>query len=230
MLSIRFEGLNRDRPFVDASVLSRPLTALDFPALLQAAYEVYGAFQPLYLRLWSAASAGAFPQARPDKRFLAAPITDLRGRSVPPELSLSPTRDLSRYEQAQAAYDAVDARHPAHPQQAALQSREDLQESIEAGTLFDVQVSSEWAGYVGATQDCEGGALGLPAYVVQELIMSAPFRGRGYGAALSTLLARALPDEQHILVGTIHAENRGAIAAALRSGRVDVGGWLQLVF
>ena len=209
-------------------MLSRPPTDADFPALTEAALSVYGAFKPLYLRLWSAAPAGHFPETRSDRRFLAAPISQLIGGNRPPELSLRPARDLAHYADAHAAYAAVNAEHPAHAGQAALQSEEDLQESLEAGTLFDVLVSGEWAGYVGATQHTEEGTLGLPAYVVQELMLSPRFRGRGYGAALSTLLARALPDPSRILIGTVHAGNRGAISAAVRAGRLDVGGWLQV--
>ncbi|GAA4018587.1 hypothetical protein GCM10022631_34550 [Deinococcus rubellus] len=228
MLSIRFQGLDVTRPFVDASLLSRPLTELDLPALAEVAREVYGAFRPLYLRLWSAAPDGHFPETQPDKRFLAAPISELIGANVPPELSTQPTQDLSHYAEAQAAYEAVNAGHPAHTEQAALESREDLQESLEAGTLFDVLVRGEWAGYVATTETFEADTLGLNAYVVQELILSPHFRGRGYGAALSTLLARSLPDQSRVLIGTIHAENRGAITAALLAGRVDVGGWVQV--
>ena len=228
MLSIRFKGLDITKPFVDASLLSRPLTELDLPALSEVAREIYGAFKPLYLRLWSAAPAGHFAGTQPDKRFLAAPLTALQVAAVPPELSLSPTQDLSHYAEAQAAYEAVNAAHPIHTQQAGLQNAEDLQESIDAGTLFDVRVRGEWAGYVGSTENAEADTLGLDAYVVQEIILSPAFRGRGYGASLSTLLARALPDQRRVLIGTIHAENKGAITAALKAGRLDVGGWLQV--
>ncbi|MGQ0483066.1 MAG: hypothetical protein ACT4O0_18820 [Pseudonocardia sp.] len=69
--------------------------------------------------------------------------------------------------------------------------------------------------------------LGLPAYVVQELVLVPEHRGRGYGSLLTTLVARALPDERPVLLGTIHAENRGALRAAAAAGRIDVGGWLR---
>ncbi|AZI42322.1 GNAT family N-acetyltransferase [Deinococcus psychrotolerans] len=228
MLSIRFEGLDRAKPFVDASLLSRPLTELDLPALAEVAREIYGTFKPLYLRLWSAAPAGHFPETSPDKRFLAAPIVELRKVDVPPELNTRPTPDLQHYPDAQAAYASVDARHPDHPQQAQIESEETLQELIEVGTLFDVLVNGEWAGYVGSTENFAADTLGLDAYVVQELILAPPFRGKGYGTFLSTLLARALPDQSRVLIGIIHAENRGAITAATRAGRVDVGGWVQI--
>ncbi|WP_420596210.1 GNAT family N-acetyltransferase [Deinococcus sp.] len=230
MLSIRFQGLDVTKPFVDASLLSRPLTELDVPALAEIAREIYGAFKPLYLRLWSAAPAGHFAGTQSDKRFLAAPLAELSKGDAPPELSLSPARDLAHYADAQAAYDNVDAQHPKHTGQARMQDDESLLESIEAGTLFDVWVGGEWAGYVGANSDTEGDGdtLGLDAYVVQEIILAPAFRGHGYGAALSTLLARSLPEQQRVLIGTIHAENWGAITGALRAGRVDVGGWVQV--
>jgi GNAT superfamily N-acetyltransferase len=229
MLSIRFEGLDRTKPFVDATILSRPFVQSDLHALARVAREAYGAFRPLYLRLWSAEPEGHFSGTGPDKRFLAGRLSELAAAPTPPELSLSPTRDLSRYPDAQAAYASVDAAHPAHVGQAKLQSGEDLQESIDAGTFFDVLVNGEWAGYVGATHETEGDTLGLDAYVVQELILAPGFRGRGYGASLSTLLARALPQPERVLIGTIHARNVGAQRAAKAAGRLDVGGWVKTI-
>ena len=230
MLSVRFEGLDPDKPFVDATVLSRRFTADDLPALAHAGHEVYGGFEPRYLRLWSAAQADAHPGTNRDRRSLAAPLTDLVARRhLPSGLALAPARDLSRYEDAVAAYAAVDETHRDHPAQAAIQPAGDLAESIEAGTLFDVLVDGEWAGYVGATRDGRAD-MGMDAYVVQEIILVPTCRGRGYGRHLTTLLAQRLPDRHRVLVGTIHADNRGALEAAIDAGRYDVGGWVQVPY
>ncbi|GGR82341.1 hypothetical protein [Deinococcus sedimenti] len=221
MLSIRFEGLDVTKPFVDVSVTSRPVTRTDLPALADAA-RVYAAFHPPRLRFWSAAPQVDWADLDPDRRVLAAPVGDLRGHPVPDHLTLIPTRDTGRYADAQAAYDAVDAAHPHHPQEARLLSAEDLQECIDAGTMFDVHWRGEWAGYAGTLAYPQ---LGLDAQVVQELLLAPHARGRGLGAALSTLLARHLPDAEQLLSGTIHGRNRGALHAATRAGRQDVGGW-----
>lgn len=231
MLSIRFEGGDATKPFVDASALSRPLEEGDLPAVGAAAIRAFGSFSPRYLRLWSAAPTDAYAGTVRDKRFLAAPLAELANpagfQAVPPELTLTPTTDLAHWPDAEAAYAAVDADHPEHRDQAGLQDTDDLAESIEAGTLFDVLVDGDWAGWVGATTDATS-SLGLPAYEVQEIILAPAFRGRGYGAHLTTLLARRLPDRDRVLLGTIHADNRGALEGARRAGRHDVGGWLQL--
>ncbi len=229
MLSMRYASGNPHKPFVDATPLSRPLRTDDLPLLARAADRTYGPLDPRYLRLWSTAPPGSFVGTDPDKRCLAAPIRSLRegfGQRIPVELAISPALTLDEYDQAQRAYDAVDTAYPEHPEQAALQDREDLQHSVSDGTLFDVTVDGTWAGYVAATIDSEN--LGLPARVVQEIILAPDFRGRGYGAHLSTLLARALPDQPPILIGSIHAANRGALQAAERAGRIDVGGWIQV--
>lgn len=229
MVSMRYEGGDPHKPFVDATPLSRPLRADDLSPLARAAERTYGPLNPRYLRLWSAAPPGSFAGSDPDKRFLAAPIRSLRegfGQRQPVELAISPARTLDGYDRARQAYAAVDIAHPEHPEQAALQDREDLQQSMSDGTLFDVTVAGAWAGYVAATDHSD--SLGLPARVVQEIILTPEFRGRGYGAHLSTLLARALPDQPPLLVGTIHAANLGALHAAERAGRVDVGGWIQV--
>jgi GNAT superfamily N-acetyltransferase len=226
MLSMRFEGGDVTLPFADASHLSRPLEARDFEALAAAAYNTYGMHKPRYLRLWSAEPVDAFPGAVRDRRQYAALIKDLQPRDVPPGLALTPAKDLEHYEDAERAYAAVDQAHPDHPVQARIQSRESLAESVEAGRLFDITVDGVWAGYVGALVESEE-SLALPAYVVQELILTPTFRGRGLGTHLSTLMAQALPDTLPILIGTIHANNTGATHAATTAGRQNIGGWLQ---
>lgn len=230
LLSIRFRGGDRDLPFVDLSGQSRPWTPADLPALADAAREVYGLFAPHYLQLQSSAPIDAFPGLGRDRRFLAAPLAELAALAVtlPAELTLRPTTDARHLAQAVAAYAALDAQHPGHSRQAAILSREDLDECVAAGLMYDVLIGEDWAGYAGVLPDEK---LGLPVYTVQELLLTPEFRGRGYGAHLTTLLARELlagPEPTRLLFGTIHADNAGAYPAALRAGRHDVGGWVEL--
>lgn len=220
MLSIRFKGMDVSKPFVDVSVTSRPVGAADFPWLSAAALRDYGNFHPPRIRVWSAAET--FAGLKPDLRVLAAPLAELRGEEVTPELSLRPTTDHSNYADAQAAYAAVDAAHPKHIGQAGLLSEEDLQDTIDAGTMFDVVWRGRWSGYAGTLPKTKNG---LPAQSVQEMLLAPHARGHGFGASLSTLLARHLPADGRVLSGTIHGENRGAQTAARRAGRHDVGGW-----
>ncbi|MFF0340031.1 GNAT family N-acetyltransferase [Kribbella sp. NPDC004875] len=225
MFSIRFENMNLAKPFVDATPMTRSPQPSDLPALAAAAREHYGIHNPRYLRLWSAEAGVA--GAEPDRRFLAAPISELQPHDVPPGLALRPTKTVDHYEDAAGAYDAVDADHPHHTEEATLQERDALQESADDGLLFDVTVNGEWAGYAAAVIKPDD-ALGLPAYVVREIILAKRYRGRGYGRHLSALLAQALPDPTRILIGTIHSANHGARTAARTAGRQDIGGWLQL--
>ncbi|THF70008.1 hypothetical protein E7T06_09570 [Deinococcus sp. Arct2-2] len=227
MLSIRFEGGNPEKPFVDVSATTRPVLAADLPVLLALAQQTYGVFNPQRLRFWSSAEAGAFAGTQPDMRVLAAPVNQLRDRSTPLELSLRPTLDTSQLEAAREAYADVDRLHPAHPAQARILSEEDLQETVDAGTMFDVLRNGEWVGYAGARAET---LCGLPAYVVQELLLIPSARGKGFGAFLTPMLAQQLPEQDRVLMGTIHAENKGSLQAALRAGRHDIGGrsWLPL--
>lgn len=222
MLSIRFKGMDVTQPFVDVSVTTRPLTSNDFAALREVASREYGPFQALRLRFWSPADMNEFPEVAPDLRALAAPLSELRNQPVPEGLTLSPTPDDRHYVQAQAAYGAVDAQHPAHGAQASLISREDLQDGIEAGTMFDVMWNGDWSGYAGTLP---GTSHGFLTQTVQELVLAPHARGQGLGPFLSVLLAHHLPDDGSVLYGTIHGENTGARQAALAAGRVDLGGW-----
>ncbi|TDU82299.1 acetyltransferase (GNAT) family protein [Kribbella voronezhensis] len=229
MLSMRYEGGDPAKPFVDASALSRPLQPGDVRPAASAASEYFGSLDPKYLRLWSSKPIGSFPGCLPDKRFLAGPLDVLRraGERVPEELTLVEATSLANYEHAQAAYAAVDAAHPEHSEQAQLQSRDKLESTVEDGLLFDVLVDGTWAGYIAASP--EGQNLGLPAYIVQDIILTPDYRGQGYGPHLTTLLARALHARNQLtfLLGTIHANNQGALTAALTAGRTDLGGWHQ---
>jgi GNAT superfamily N-acetyltransferase len=225
MLSMRFENMNLARPFVDATPMTRSPQPRDLTGLAAAAREYYGIHHPLYVRVWTADETIAGTE--PDRRFLAAPISDLQPTGVPPELTLSPAKTADHYDQAKRAYDAVDADHPHHREEATIQDRDDLEESAADGLLFDITVNGDWAGYAAAVIKPDD-ALGMPAYVVREMILAPEYRGHGYGRHLSTLLAQALPDPTRILIGTIHAANHGACTAALTAGRHDIGGWRQL--
>jgi GNAT superfamily N-acetyltransferase len=225
MFSMRFENLNLARPFVDATPMTRSPEPPDLPGIAAAAQEYYGIHKPLYVRLWTA-EAGV-DGTLPDRRFLAAPISDLQPYDVPPGLALRPAKTVDHYDEARRAYAAVDADHPHHAEEATLQDLDDLQESADDGLLYEVTVNGEWAGYAAAIIKPDD-ALGLPAYVVREMVLAPAHRGHGYGRHLSALLAQALPDPIRILIGTIHNANHGARTAALQAGRHDIGGWLQL--
>ncbi len=180
----------------------------------------YRDFDAPRIRVWSADDT--FTDLRPDQRVLAAPLAELSGGEVAPSISLRRTADLSHYADAQAAYAAVDAAHPEHPGQAGLLSEEDLQETIEAGTMFDVIWRGEWSGYAGTLARIKNG---LPVHSIQEMLLAPHARGHGLGSSLSALLARHLPADGRVLSGTIHGDNRGAQTAARRAGRHDIGGW-----
>lgn len=225
MLSIRYEGGDAALPFVDASALSRSVTPADLTALAAAADHAYGVLRPHYLRLWSCQPAGHLQGTQPDKRFLAAPLHDLRANPLPQGLQLRPAPDLRHYDDARLAYQAIDRQHPDHARQAQLEARDDLERSRQDGTLFDVLIDDVWSGYLAAEP---GGRLGLPGFTVQELVLTEAARGRQLGRHLSTMLAQALPHADGVLLGTIHTKNIAARDAALSAGRYDIGGWFGL--
>lgn len=236
MLSMRYEGADPDRPFVDASVTSRPLTEdRDITAVAAAAARRYGILHPVFLRWWTSRPAGGIPGTSQDRRFLAAPLRELTSQPVPAQLTLQPSHDLSHYSQAVAAYQSIDRTHPGHSRQAAIEAIDDLADLQRGGTLFDVLLDGRWAGYVAAEP---GHTLGLAGYTVAELILTDAARGHGYGRYLTTLLSQALPVPEAlpghtagtspVLIGTIHHDNAGALRAAQQAGRHDIGGWVTV--
>ncbi len=226
LLSMRWEGGDPSRPFVDASATSRaPQTPADLGALTQSARAVFGAMQPRYLRVWSATPPNHFPGTLVDKRVLAAPLSTLRAQPVPAALALRAAADIGHHEQARAAYEAVDQTHPDHRAQATLMDQDALRRRCDDGMLFDVLLDGQWCGYIATRR---GAHLGLAGFGVAELILTPAARGKRFGRHLSILVAQALPDVDGVLTGTVHAENRGAMIAAEEAGRIDVGGWLKI--
>lgn len=222
LLSIRFEGGDVQLPFVDISVTSRPVVAGDLEALEAAASHTFPGFGCSRLRFWDPGPVNSVAGTAPDLRVLTAPLTELRAREVPRGLTLSPTPDHRHLADAAEAYAAVDQTHPDHVHQARVIDAEALSEAIAAGTMFDVWWQDAWSGYAGTLPESQ---LGLPAQVIQELLLIPAARGRGLGRHLSTLLAQVLPDDGRVLSGTIHGGNTGAIRAAHAAGRHDIGGW-----
>ena len=227
MLSIRYEGGDPARPFVDVSALTRAATSADIASVAEATRARYGALGPRYLRWWSCERSGHYPNSSQDKRFLAAPVDQLARTRVPAELRLQRATAVEHYDEARQAYAQVDTDHPEHPEQAVIEARADLELACARGLLFDVVWHGSWAGYVAVAR---GHRLGLPGYKVAELLLATSARGHGLGQFLTPLLARHLLDRATtpapVLIGTIHAGNTGALRAAMRGGRHDVGGWV----
>jgi GNAT superfamily N-acetyltransferase len=218
----RYLGRDPDLPFMGVSAADRPLVATDAEALTALARREFAAFAPRFVLLQTADDIGAWPGTRPEQRQLVGLLGDLRARTTPPGLSAVPRSDITVYDRYRRIFELDVQRDAAHARHTRAETREDLQGLADRGLLLDVEVEGEWAGILAAEPDARRGVRGA---TVVELVLAQPFRGRGYGRHLSTLLARGvpLPDDQ-CLMGTIHADNLSAYRSALAAGRVDVGG------
>ncbi|MGH9068893.1 MAG: GNAT family N-acetyltransferase, partial [Acidimicrobiales bacterium] len=192
------------------------------PTLCEVARATFAGYRPGYLNLWTSLPARPWPGTGADTRLLAGRLGDLRSRPLTPELSARPAADLSFYNAYVAIHEAHCRAEPAHALHARVEARADLEELGAAGRLYEVLVDGRWAGVLAAEA---GVRRGLRGAVVVELLLDPGVRGRGYGAQLSTLLARLVPEpDGQFLLGTIHADNYPAYRSALAARRLDVGG------
>ena len=222
----RFRALDLTMPFVGISAASRAITERDLVELRRVAREEFAVFSPRYVALWSGLPAGAWPGTRADSRLLAARLDALRARSVPAELGLRPLADLTFYEEYLRIYEQHRALRPAHRVQARPESADALADLIAEGTAWSVEIAGQRAGVLAARRGVASGCRGVE---VVELVLAPAFCGRGYGAALSVLVARAVTEPGgHWLFGTIHADNLPAYRAARTAGRIDIGGEIVL--
>jgi hypothetical protein len=222
LIGPRYLGLDPEWPFVAVAASDRPLVPSDQAALVEIAREEFAPFSPRFVMITASDPVGSWPGTTPEMRLVTGLLEDLRSRPVPRGLRTEPRRDTGFYEDYLRIHKIHVQSAPIHARYARCESRTDLQELADMGFLFDVLVQGGWAGLLAARPVAVGG---MPGAVVIELVLDHPHRGRGYGPALSTLLAKALPlAGDQALFGTVHYENKSAYRAALASGRVDVGG------
>jgi len=218
----RYRARDPDTPFVGLTASSRPIDRTDVPALVEAARDGFTEFTPGYLNLWTADPAGTWAGTRADSRLLAAPLRQLRARPVPGSVTVRPAPDLSFYASYVDIQEQQFRADPVHRLHTRVETEQTLDELRAAGTLLEVRVDGRWAGVLAGEPAVSHGLRGA---VVIELLLDPAVRGRGYGAHLNVLLARALPlPDDQLLFGTIHADNLPAYRAATGAGRIDVGG------
>ncbi|ADV67379.1 GNAT family N-acetyltransferase [Deinococcus maricopensis] len=222
----RFEGMDLARPFVEVVGGSRPLELADLPHVTDAVRRAFRMFQPRYARLYRPEPDGAVPGAHPDRRFVGATLGTLRAAPLPDGLRAAPPQNFDFRPAYEAAYRASADADPHHPTYAQPETLDALQDYLNDGLLFEVRLHGRWVGLIAALPTTH---LGLSGLEVAELTLAQDARGQGLGAALTTLLARAVPHpDTDVLLGTVHARNTPALKAALRAGRTDLGGWVQL--
>jgi hypothetical protein len=218
----RYLGLDPSWPFVGVAASDRPLVPDDAEAPTGIARRMFAAFAPRFVMVHTSDPVDAWPGTTPERRLVAGTLEQLRNRPPAGCVRAEARRDTGFYGEYLRMHEAHVACEPSHARHARCETREDLDKLARAGLLFDVLVDGAWAGLIAAEPDVASGMTGAR---VIELILDHPYRGRGYGPSLTTLLARKLdlPGDQ-ALFGTIHHQNTAAYRSALAAGRVDVGG------
>lgn len=106
-----------------------------------------------------------------------------------------------------------------------------MQTYLEDDHLFEIFVDGAWAGVIAVFRDTN---TGLSGFCVVEVVLTETFRAQGLGSAVQRRLAAQLlsqgTEPTEILFGTVGDMNIPARRAAVRAGRVDLGGhvWLPL--
>ncbi|MFG0328357.1 MAG: hypothetical protein ACF8PN_00525 [Phycisphaerales bacterium] len=169
------------------------------------------------------------PISEPEKRYLAAPIVQLREATRPRfanRVVAERATDLSFYDEYSDAYDRF---HEAKPELRTLvpkESLDDMRKYLEARGVYHIRVDGEWAGIIAATPDVE---VGLRGWRFRERLLTAKFRGQKLGPASLDAFIRAIEAApRDMLFGEIHAKNTPSYKSARALGRVDVGGWFWL--
>lgn len=234
IIGIRFWGLDLGRPFIAIAFSEMLLRdGMNIDAIKDAISDVYGLFQPKHLRFflpshWQG-EITRWQGAHWEKRYLAAPITDMRTQPEPGNLErlhLQKPADMTFYKSYVNLYERRFEAFPLLCEYTRIEIEEDMVNYLEEGTLFEIYVDGVWAGVICVTKDTEQG---LKGFLVIDIILEPHLTSQGFGVAAQYRLAQMLHAEDgDVLFGTIDARNTPALKTAKRSGRYDIGGFLWL--
>lgn len=233
LVGVRFVGLDINQPFVDVMYQSgATLTPEQLSAVQDAIRKAFAIFKPKRTRFYLSSHLPPLG-ADGDKRLIAAPLGVMLEQ---PELyisrvNLKEATSLVFYPRYAAIYEELYTEQPQLRAVARVEREDDLQEYLDESHLFEIFVDERWAGLAAVFKDV---STGLSGFCVGEIALAKTFRGRGFGGAAQLQLAAQLvkqgAGQGELLFGTIGAVNVAAQRAALRAGRIDLGGhvWVPL--
>ena len=212
---IRFVGLDVNRPFV--SIIST-LRRVEQRELGQILAENVSVFNPHSVRMPVPESFEYQDFAQADRYTVVGDLREILGR---PKVSagkveLCVPADLGFYQAYLEEYEAFHQASPELRQEVRPESREDLQDSLEAGLLFQIFIDGNFAGVIGGDLQKYHG---IQSVHVREEILFRSYRGRGFGAQAQRAFCEALDGSVKLLCGSIFHKNTSSLKTALRNGR-----------
>ena len=215
--SIHFRAMKTTFPFVDVSAQTGPVSLSDDLEPLRAAFA---RFQPLSVRLWSAAADELPSEAEPDMFVVGASLSHVLEQPNYPNherLRLVPVSTLGGYAEYCAAYKAVHAHSPWLVGHVEPVGEVTMAECVRLRTFFRVLVDGKRAGFIAArpsTFRCWRG------WEMVDEVLLPDYQGRGLAKAMQHRLASKLAGKRHpCLYGTIWANNTPSLRTACGLGR-----------
>lgn len=224
LLGPRHRARDLTRPFIAVDATSRRIQREDLPALRAACVDEFAQFSPRSVVFWDWEQPDQWPEATPDMRLLAAPLTVVGDRALPPDLTVNPAADASFYDRYRAGYAELFRQRPEAIEWTQPTEFADLESLRQQDLVLEAHLNGQWAGLIAGQPGARAGLRGIE---VNEIFLLPRYRGLGLGTALSVALAQhAHLPETEFLLGTVHWNNQPARSAALSAGRQDRGGEL----
>lgn len=160
------------------------------------------------------------------RRLLTIPIS--RAQTLPDAAGQERVRvrragDLSIYPRYEREYLAMLEERPELAPDIPIESPDDMAIYLSEGLLFLVEMDGEVGGVMAARRSV---AAGMSGYRIWEKFLFGAHRGRGLAVAAQRAFYRSLDaGESRLVFGHIHPRNPASLKAAMRDGRVDVGGY-----
>lgn len=233
LTGIRFRGGDPTRPFVDIVALEAGVDPERVRPLASEIAECWKHLDPLCVRLpvpsVDAVSAHSFgPGSRPDVRFLAGPVVEIRSVPLPriDGLAVRLASDTSWYDHYRRQYESFLAGAGERREWTRPETRDSLANAVREGAVQLIELYGELAGVIVLRRETAHGLRGLR---VQEKFLFEGVRGTGIAAGVEqAAIARRSTEPGDVVFGTIDDRNTPSVRSALRTGRIEIGAKLWL--
>ena len=226
LAGIRHLSGKKDQPFVHMFLGFIP-TSDDLPRLKELALKQFGVFFPKQVSFWlrpsSLLALDLETKGYAARRYIVGRFSKISKRPLPfgyERITLEKMHGAPDsggwYEKA---YSDFHSEYPELERWVPITDSKELQRCADDKLLFRVLVDGNHAGLIGGRNEP---LLGSPAVYMTELLLTHPFKGQGFAAALQRKFLDSMAPKFELVWGTIDAKNKPSTRTALKIGRAAI--------
>ncbi len=222
LAGIRFRGLDIEKPYV--ALLHRNASIRELPFISNFVKDEFRIFRPKALLYHQSSHivGHSIPIEHKDKQILLGGIAEISNHSVNDFITIERAVDSSFYQQYRDEYALFHKQYPERSDFARAESNEDIESHLKNAQVYLIKIANVFSGVFITMKES---VLGAEGYYVIENFLFESSRGKGYAPQIQSLVCKELLLlGGKVLFGSIYPNNLASYTAAIRSGRIDIGG------